>query len=168
MLRIALCDDEWEVREAFRLQLEKVLIEGSEEIVYEFSSGTNAVSWLRKHPGEVDLLFLDIEMKGLSGMETAKKLREFDDSIIIVFVTGYTEYVFDGYSVGALDYIVKPVVMERLMELLHRIRVKMEQELTFAFQNAEGTWRFRQQEILYFFSDKRKCTLVTQKGTYAF
>ncbi len=103
MLRIALCDDEWEVREAFRLQLEKVLIEGSEEIVYEFSSGTNAVSWLRKHPGEVDLLFLDIEMKGLSGMETAKKLREFDDSIIIVFVTGYTEYVFDGYSVGALD-----------------------------------------------------------------
>ena len=101
-------------------------------------------------------------------METAKKLREFDDSIIIVFVTGYTEYVFDGYSVGALDYIVKPVVMERLMELLHRIRVKMEQELTFAFQNAEGTWRFRQQEILYFFSDKRKCTLVTQKGTYAF
>ncbi len=88
MLRIALCDDEWEVREAFRLQLEKVLIEGSEEIVYEFSSGTNAVSWLRKHPGEVDLLFLDIEMKGLSGMETAKNCGNLTIRLLLCLLRG--------------------------------------------------------------------------------
>ena len=51
MLRVALCDDEASARDALRILLEKILMEGSEEIVYEFSSGANAVSWLKKHPG---------------------------------------------------------------------------------------------------------------------
>lgn len=170
MLRIAICDDEAEARDVLRFQLEKALIEDVEEIVYEFSAGANAVSWLRKHPGEVDLLFLDIEMKGLGGMETAHQIREFDENIMIVFLTGYADYVFDGYSVGALDYIIKPVTVQRLMELLHRVRVRLEQEekQTFSFKNADGTWRFPLRDILYFYSDRRKVTLVTKNGSYAF
>lgn len=73
MLRIAICDDETDARDALRFQLEKILIEDAEEIVYEFSSGVGAASWLKNHPGEIDLLFLDVEMQGLNGMETAKK-----------------------------------------------------------------------------------------------
>lgn len=73
MLRIAICDDETDARDALRIQLEKLLIEDCESIVYEFSSGTNAASWLKKHPNEIDLLFLDVEMKGLNGMETAEE-----------------------------------------------------------------------------------------------
>ena len=107
MLRIAICDDETDARDALRFQLEKILIEDAEEIVYEFSSGTNAASRLANHPGEIDLLFLDVEMKGLNGMETAEKIRTFDEQILIVFVTGYSDYVFDGYLVGALDYLMK-------------------------------------------------------------
>ena len=117
MLRIAICDDETDARDALRFQLEKILIEDAEEIVYEFSSGTNAASWLANHPGEIDLLFLDVEMKGLNGMETAEKIRTFDEQILIVFVTGYSDYVFDGYLVGALDYLMKPVTEEKLRQL---------------------------------------------------
>ena len=95
MLRIAICDDEIAARDMLRIQLEKVLVESTEEIVYEFSS-VNAVSWLQKHPGEIDLLFLDVEMDGLNGMETAKKIRAFDKDLSLVFVTGYADYVFDG------------------------------------------------------------------------
>lgn len=170
MLRIALCDDETDARDALRFQLEKALIEETEKIVYEFSAGANAVSWLQKHPGEVDLLFLDIEMKGLNGMETARRIRAFDQNIMIAFLTGYPDYVFDGYSVGALDYIVKPVATQRLVELLHRVRIKLEQEknLTFSFRNADGTWRFLLHDILYFYSDRRKVTLVTEQSEYAF
>lgn len=170
MLRIAICDDETDARDALHIQLEQVMVEEYEEIVYEFSSGTNAVSWLEKHPGEVDLLFLDVEMKGLNGMETAKKIRTFNDSLIIVFVTGYSDYVFDGYRVGALDYIIKPVSAQRLRELLHRVRMKMdsEKEQTFTIKNMDGTWRFKFRDILYFYSDKRKVTLVTKSGEYSF
>ena len=63
------CDDEQEARDQLRFQLEKSLYETDEEIVYEFSSGETAVRWLKKHPGEIDLLFLDVEMKEMTGME---------------------------------------------------------------------------------------------------
>ena len=76
MLRIALCDDEAAARDALRIQLEKTLIENTEDIVYEFSTGTGAVSWLQKHPGEIDLLFLDVEMDGLNGMKCAEEIRK--------------------------------------------------------------------------------------------
>lgn len=170
MLRIAICDDETNARDALRIQLEQILIEESEEIIYEFSSGTNAASWLEKHPGEVDLLFLDVEMKGLNGMETAEKIRTFNDALIIVFVTGYSDYVFDGYRVGALDYIMKPVSAQRLRDLIHRVRVKLDSEAaqTFTVKTIDGTWRFRLCDILYFYSDKRKVTLVTRNGEYPF
>lgn len=95
MLRIAICDDDINARDALHIQLESILMEETEKIVYEFVSGQTAVNWLLKHPGEIDLLFLDVEMPGLYGMETAEKIREFDKNMILVFVTGYTDYVFD-------------------------------------------------------------------------
>lgn len=170
MLRIAICDDETDARDALRFQLEKILIEDAEEIVYEFSSGTNAASWLANHPGEIDLLFLDVEMKGLNGMETAEKIRTFDEQILIVFVTGYSDYVFDGYLVGALDYLMKPVTEEKLRQLFRRIRARYAQEesSTFTLKNMDGTWRFRLCDILFFYSDRRKVMLVTAKGEYSF
>lgn len=170
MLRIAICDDETNARDALRFQLEKILIEDAEEIVYEFSSGTNAASWLKTHPGEIDLLFLDVEMKGLNGMETAKKIRTFDEQITLVFVTGYSDYVFDGYHVGALDYLMKPVAEEKLRQLIGRVRTRSAQEesRTFTLKNMDGKWRFRLLDILYFYSDRRKVTLVTAKGEYSF
>lgn len=170
MLRIAICDDEPEARDALRIQLEKIEIENSEEIVYEFSSGTNAASWLGRHPGEIDLLFLDVEMKGLNGMETAEKIRTFDEHLLIIFVTGYSDYVFDGYRVGALDYLMKPVHEEKLRKTMERVRAKMAQEepLAFTLKTIDGTWRFRLADIHYFYSDKRKVILVTDSGQYPF
>ena len=170
MLRIAICDDETNARDALRMQLDQVLIKETEEVVYEFSSGVNAASWLEKHPGEIDLLFLDVEMKGLNGMETAEKIRTFNNDLIIVFVTGYSDYVFEGYRVGALDYLIKPVSIQRLIELLHRVRTKLtkEESQTFTIKNIDGTWRFKLCDILYFYSDKRKVILVTQNGEYPF
>lgn len=170
MLRIALCDDETDARDALYIQLEKILNEETEKVVYEFSSGFNAVSWLEKHPGEIDLLFLDMEMKGLNGMETAEKIRQSDGHIIIVFVTGYADYVFDGYRVGALDYIMKPVQEEKLLQLLRRVRTKLrtEEPQTFIVKNIDGTWRFKLHDILYFYSDKRRVVLVTNRGEYPF
>ncbi len=170
MLRIALCDDETEARDALRIQLEKVMVEETEDIVYEFSSGTNAASWLEKHPGEIDLLFLDVEMSGLNGMETAERIRQYDETIILVFVTGYTDYVFDGYRTGALDYIVKPASEQKLRELLARVRRKLEAERSqvFLLKNMDGIRRFRLRDILYFYSDRRRCILVSRHGEYPF
>lgn len=170
MLRIAICDDDINGRDALHIQVENTLLEESEKIVYEFTSGQTAVNWLMKHPGEVDLLFLDVEMPGLNGMETAEKIREFDENIMLVFVTGYTDYVFDGYRVGALDYIIKPADKKRLHDVMCRVRGLLfrKSEETFVFQNTEGTYRFSYKEILYFYSERRQVTVVTEKGDFSF
>lgn len=162
MLRIALCDDEQEARDQLRFQLEKSLYETDEEIVYEFSSGETAVRWLKKHPGEIDLLFLDVEMKEMTGMEAAERIREFDKTILLVFVTGYSEYVFDGYRTGALDYVMKPAGEERIRQIVSRAREAFysRREKDFVFQNQEGTFRIALDQILYFYSDRRQVYLV--------
>ena len=170
MLRIAICDDDINARDALHLQLERILMEETEKIVYEFVSGQTAVNWLLKHPGEIDLLFLDVEMPGLNGMETAEKIREFDKNMILVFVTGYTDYVFDGYRVGALDYVIKPAVKEQLSEIMKRVRAQIfsQSEENFVFQNIDGTYRFSYEEILYFYSERRQVTVVTERGDFTF
>lgn len=170
MLRIAICDDERSAREALFLQLDKMLDEETEQIVYEFSSGESAVRWLEKHRGEVDLLFLDVEMDGMNGMETALAIREFDSDIILIFVTGYADYVFDGYRVGALDYLMKPADPEKLQGALTRVRRQLfqDREKLYTLKNTEGTYRFRIRDILYFYSDRRKVVLVTKEGEYPF
>ena len=170
MLRIAICDDDINARDALHIQLESILMEETEKIVYEFVSGQTAVNWLLKHPGEIDLLFLDVAMPGLNGMETAEKIREFDKNMILVFVTGYTDYVFDGYRVGALDYVIKPAVKERLSEIMKRVRAQIfsQSEENFVFQNIDGTYRFLYKEILYFYSERRQVTVVTERGDFTF
>ena len=170
MLRMALCDDERSARESLYIELERVIWEDSEQIVYEFSSGNSAVNWLEKHPGEIDLLFLDMEMKGMNGLETAKEIRKFDRELMIVFVTGYADYVFDGYSVGAVDYLMKPISGEKLQAVFERIRAKIsrEEQRMFTLKNADGTYRFALKDILYFYSERRKVMLVTEKGEYGF
>ena len=156
MLRIAICDDETAARDALRFQLEKIIDDETEEIVYEFSSGVNAEKWLRKYPGQIDLLFLDVEMNGMNGMETAEKIRAFDENLLIVFVTGYQDYVFDGYRVGALDYVMKPVGVQRLREVYDRVKhiLKERMQKTFIVKNSDGVYRFQYDDIFYFYSQR--------------
>ena len=170
MLRIGICDDESRARDSLRFQLEKVLEDREAEIVYEFSSGTVALSWLRNHPGEIDLLFLDVEMPGENGMDTAGKIREFDQKLLIVFVTGYSDYVFDGYQVGAMDYLIKPVKTERLEQLIIRVEKALgeQKKEMFVFRNTDGVYRMPVGEIQYFYSDRRKVFLVLRDREYSF
>lgn len=170
MLRIALCDDEENARDALRIQLEKLMDESEDEIVYEFSNGRTCVNWLTAHPGEVDLLFLDVEMGKENGMDAAKKIRTVNRNLLIVFVTGYTDYVFDGYQVNALDYLVKPVSPEKLKEVLLRVKELLTPpaDRFFILKNADGAYRLPWNDILYFYSDRRYIHLVTVVKTYTF
>ncbi len=170
MLRIGICDDSADARDALRVQLEKILNEETEEIVYEFSTGSGAVHWLEKHPGEIDLLFLDVEMAGTNGMAAAEAVRGFDAELIIVFVTGYSDYVFDGYKVNALDYIIKPAKSERLSEVLRRVRAQLKNRKSemYVFKNADGMFRLPIAAVQYFYSDKRKVVLVCNEKEYPF
>lgn len=170
MLRIGICDDECCARDTLRMAVEQILHNEEGKVIYEFSSGKSAANWVCNHMGEMDLLFLDIEMNGLSGMDAAKSIREQNNDILIVFVTGYVDYVFDGYSVQALGYLLKPVKTAKLQEVLNRgFKILNERESkTFTFQNSDGFYRIPLKNILYFYSDRRLVTLITINGNHSY
>lgn len=99
-----------------------------------------------------DILFLDIEMEpeGMNGIELAAKLRTNDSSIQLVFVTGYMDYIADGYDVEALHYLLKPVTEEKLGSVLARAleRVKVREKELF-LQTTDGSVRVLNSEIRY-------------------
>lgn len=67
-----------------------------------------------------DILLLDIEMSYMNGVELAKRIRSNNEVVQIIFVTGYTDYIAEGYEVSALHYLVKPVEKEKLFQTLDR------------------------------------------------
>lgn len=171
MLRIGICDDNASARLTLRAALERSL-EGqrAEGRFFEFSSGEGLLGWFRKHLGELDLVFLDLEMGELNGMETARRLRQLDETLQLVFVTGYAEHVFDGYAVGALGYLIKPPAPEQLDGVLSRAAAALVGggEKLFVCRSGDTLYRVPRQRILYFSSDRRQVTCVTDQRSYTF
>lgn len=171
MLRIGICDDVYDARLVLRSALERILERRrTEGQFFEFSSGEGLLKWLEHHAGELDLIFLDMEMGELDGMETARRLRSADPGLQLVFVTGYADRVFDGYSVGALGYLMKPPKAEQLEEVLDRAQAALYRELDRAYVCRSGDTHYRIpiSQILYFASDRRQVTCVTTRQRYTF
>jgi DNA-binding LytR/AlgR family response regulator len=96
----------------------------------------SAESFLFHYAGEsdYDILLLDIEMGAMDGVTMAKQLRQNNDTVQIVFITGYSDYISEGYEVAALHYLMKPVREEKLCSVLDRAAEKLaknEKVLTF-------------------------------------
>ena len=171
MLHIGICDDAPGAREDLQLACERILRDGPETPqFFAFSSGEGVLRWLERHPDELDLLFLDIEMGGVSGMEAARRIRARDKRLLLVFVTGYADYVFDGYGVDALDYVLKPCRDAKLREVLRRALLHLQRHApeSFPVKNSDGLFRVPKDKILYLKSDRRIVTVVTATRSYSY
>lgn len=118
-LTITICDDnENQIKELRRLLTEWSTGKPFALVIDEYIS---AESFLFSYEDRsCDLLLLDIEMGQLNGMELARKLRAAGDMLPVVFITGYSDYMNDGYEVEALHYLLKPVEKEKLFAVLDR------------------------------------------------
>lgn len=171
MLRIGICDDLADARLVLRSALERILEERKVRgEFFEFSAGETLLGWHDHHAGELDIVFLDMELHELNGMETARRLRAADAGLQLVFVTGYAEHVFDGYSVGALGYLLKPPKREQLETVLDQAQAALYRELDRAYicRNGDTHYRIPLSNILYFISDRRQVRCVTEGRSYTF
>ena len=116
-LRALVVDDEPLARE----RLSRLLREAGCTVVGELGDGVALLHWL-KEPAEVDVIFLDIQMPGLSGMEV---LAEVPSSPPVVFVTAYSTYAVRAFELAAVDYLLKPVFEDRLAKCLQRLRDRL-------------------------------------------
>lgn len=118
MLSIAVCDDE--LLECLRISAKIQSLMEEMKIpccVEQFYSGRELLDSLERF----DLIFLDILMKGMDGMETARRCRELDFHKPLIFLSSSRSYVFDAYDVEAFHYLVKPVEEEKLRAVLRRV-----------------------------------------------
>lgn len=107
VVKIGIVDDEKEAREQLREAIERF---GSEyHMEFEVLEFNSAVSYLSAKSSACDILYLDIDMPRMTGMELAEKIRKTDSEVVIIFCTNLERFALNGYSVSALGFLVKPV-----------------------------------------------------------
>ena len=149
-VKIAVCDDSaadrgYVVRLARRWAEER----GNDIRLVEFTGAENFL-FRAEDEGSFDILLLDIEMGAMDGVTLAKKLRKSSQTLQIVFITGYSDYIAEGYEVSALHYLMKPVKEEKLFSVLDRaLEKRRQEERCLNLESAGETVRIPFYEIRY-------------------
>ena len=165
-MRIGICEDEEVYR---KLVSEKVSAFfqrlGETSVLDVFSDGAPLLQAMRdglRH----DLLLLDLQLEKSDGMEIAEQVREMDQRVPIIFVTGMESRAVEGYGVAALDYVVKSQLDQRLEKALGRFW-KKRQEASLLFETSEGEAVILSfQSILWVESENRGVKIVTAEREY--
>ena len=118
--KIAICDDSDTDRQYISGLVNRWAMNAGHTV--KTSAFVSAENFLFHYAGEndYDILLLDIEMGTMDGVTMAKQLRQENDTVQIVFITGYSDYISEGYEVAALHYLMKPVREEKLFSVLDR------------------------------------------------
>lgn len=163
-MKVAICDDERENCSRLRSLIKKQKYDCEVKCFY-----TGRQFWEARE--SFDILILDIQMEGMSGIEVARALRVRQENTILIFVTALREYVPEAFDVAAFHYLLKPVPTEkfcRVFESAFREAQKREAgngEKLF-FQTRGRSFTVQKQEILYVESKKRKVDIHTLKECF--
>ena len=162
MIKIAICDDD-----LITLNHTKEIIENYDKKdlqIYSYKSGEKLLESKEKF----DIIFLDIDMNGINGIEAAKKIRVYDKKVKIIYVTNYTDYTYSAFSVNAFGYLVKPIKEEDLHKQLDEALsyMKEEEECLVEFITEDGLVRIDINKIYYFEYVSRKILMKTSDKTY--
>ena len=117
------------------------------ELQYFESAENFLFAWEAEH--DFDLLFLDIQMAGMDGMNLAKQIRRQNEEVLIVFTTGISDYIQEGYEVEALQYLLKPLKEENVHKCLKRALAKRPAEDFLVFHTEEETLKLTERSINY-------------------
>lgn len=161
MLKIAIVEDEKEAAERLKGLIQTYVAEKKIDIDLRFFY--EPVGFLEAKTC-FDTVFLDIEMPGMNGIEAARRLREYDEEAVIIFVTNLPGFVFNGYEVSALDYIIKPINYVRLKTVMNRalkyVEGKIEKDIVL--KTSGGVKRIVSKDVLYVVAREHLITYVTK------
>lgn len=167
MIRIAMVEDEAAVREQLQGYIQRYTRQyGTEFAVTEFSDGVEILDAYRP---VYDIILLDVEMKHLDGMETARRIRELDRDVVLLFITNMAQYAIKGYAVGALDYVLKPVPYFAFSQQLQKAEEKLRRRARhyLAVPVEGGLRRLDTAQIYYMESEGHRVHFYTEEGEFA-
>lgn len=166
MVRIIIAEDD----PLYAAQLKQFLHDFSRESgqVFQITCYDNGEDLVEQYKPEYDLLLLDVEMPFINGMQAAKEIRRVDPRVIIIFITNLAQYAIQGYSVNALDYILKP--LEYTSFSLHLSRalsyLKQQDDPHMSIAVRGGMVKLKVESIYYIESLDDLRILHTQSGSF--
>ena len=165
MLRLAVCDDQIECLNTTKHMIERWAIDCDIPVQIKcFDNGDSLIESIRS-AGTMDIIFLDIMMPLLSGMDTAREIREIDKTIKIIFLTSSPEFALESYSVKASGYILKPVKYEQLSEMLSDCTFALKKEpKNLLLKTAVGYQKIYLRDIEYIEAQNKRIAFFLNSG----
>lgn len=158
-MKIAVIEDEEPHRNLLIHFLEEWRRETDRSVTVE-AFGTAEGFWFRyEEERDFDVLFLDIQMPGMDGVELARKVRALDGDIVIVFATGISDYLEEGYEVEALHYLIKPLSAQKVKRCMEKALGRRRQEHFVTLHRLEETLKISQEGIDYVEARGRGCAI---------
>lgn len=167
MIRVAIVEDEAEIREQLMGYVQRYTQQYG--TAFEVKTFADGLEILEDYRPAYDLILLDIEMKHLDGMETARRIRELDPDVMLVFITNMAQYAIKGYAVGALDYVLKPVPYFAFSQQLQKVEAQLRRRTRhyLAVPVEGGLRRLDTSRIYYIESEGHRVHFYTEEGDFA-
>ena len=168
MYHIAIVEDERE----FSNQLIEYLkqYEAENEVEIKVSVFHDGESILDGYTSRYDAVFLDIQMPGIDGMQTAEAIREIDDEVVLMFITNMAQYAISGYAVGALDFVMKPIsyytFSMKVGRVLKRVQKKAKEQHSILLALSDGIKKLDTKQIYFVEIQNRMLHYHTDEGEY--
>lgn len=163
---VAIVEDNFEYAKLLEQYLSQY--QKTQDVEFEVAMFRDGDEIVSDYTAAYDIIFMDIEMKRLDGYSAAQKIRDFDKSVIIIFVTNMAGYAIKGYSVDALSFLVKPVTYFAFKEELNKSisRLHSRNDHFIAIPITNGVVKQNQGEILFVESYGHYIDIVTKNQTY--
>lgn len=163
-MKIAIVDDDKKQLALLKSYVEHYAQEREKEITTQlFTSG---LEFIGDYKRAADIILLDIDMPGIDGIETARKIRKVDSYAAIIFITNMAQYAILGYEVDALDFMVKPVSYFDLKLKIDKAIGRMREVRTFAVVSDGRTCVLSEEDVLYIEGSNQYVVYHTATGCY--
>lgn len=166
-LKIAVCDDDNKQADYLQTLVSAWMRKGNHTCRTESFPSAEAFLFEYAEDKAYDILLLDIEMGGMNGVDLAKTIRQTNDTIQIIFITGFPDFIAEGYEVSALHYLMKPVLPEKLHTVLDKAAAnlaKSEKRLSITYDRQTDFVPLSQ--IMYIEAQKQYILIHTISETY--
>lgn len=161
-MRIAICDDEIEFVQKIKSSLEKIVEEN--DIIKCFENGVNLLNADKEN--FFDIVYLDIEMPGIDGMETAEKLQQINRGTLVIFVSSYSCYISKAFKINAFQFLIKDYSDEN--EIISEYKRAKEryclEHYLYSIRKKDTIEKFEINKIVYIESNRRHLYVVTIDG----
>lgn len=166
MLRIAICEDD-KIQQKLIEDYIKTMILDQSYSIEKYDSGED-LSRAYEQGDRYSIIFLDMQMDALNGIQTAEIIREYDPTCIIIIVTSIIEYAVEGYSINAFDFILKPIDNKKIEKVLRSAMNKIKSDFVDAYliQTRDATTVLKLSDVIYIESRGKKVVFYTENEQY--